>query len=162
MNPNLGHEPGAIRVNLTLPTTTVRIGPIQFDGLKALLGMNLADVLGPMMVGPREQRQAGGSVVDVYPLAIPEGEGLSFPVKMLGEVGFQNLRGALLLVLPAALIDVVRAQLQDELANGTALGPRLAVGPSGATVSGFLLAMRPGMRKAVPLGSFGELGIEAA
>lgn len=162
MNPNLAHEPGAIRVNLTLPTTLVRIGSIQFDGLKALLGMNLVDVLAPMMVGPKEQRQLGSVVVDVYPLAIPEGERLFVPVKLLGEVGFQNLRGALLLVLPAALIDVVRAQLRDELADGTALGPRLAVGPSGATVSGFLIALRPGMRKAVPLGSFGELGIEAA
>jgi hypothetical protein len=30
-----------MRVNLTVPTTAVRVGPFAFDGLKALLGVDL-------------------------------------------------------------------------------------------------------------------------
>lgn len=91
MNAALSQDPAALRVNLTAPSTQVRLGPFQFDGLKALIGMDLADALAPMMIGPRLQRTGPNGVVDVYPLAIPDGEGLSIPVKFVGEVGFYNL-----------------------------------------------------------------------
>lgn len=161
MNPALAQDPRALRVNLTVPTTAVRIGPFTFDGLKALLGVDLADVLGSMMIGPKLQRAVVGGVIDVYPLAIPPGEGLSIPVKLLGEVGFYNYRGALMLVVPPALADVVKAQFASELAAGTAMGPGFRAGLTGATVAEFAVALRPGMRKAVPLGAMGELGVEA-
>jgi len=32
MNPALRDDPSALRVNVTIPTTSVRLGPFQFDG----------------------------------------------------------------------------------------------------------------------------------
>lgn len=157
MNPALARDPAALRVNLTSPTTSVRIGPFSFDGLKALVGMDLADALAPLMIAPRFTRDG----VDVYPLAIPPGEGLSIPVRLVGEIGFYNLNGALVLIVPPALLDVVREQLAQELVTGEALGPRFNRGAGGGTVAEFAVRLRPGMRKAVPLGRFGEMGVEA-
>ncbi len=162
MNPALAKDPTALRVNLTAPTTAVRIGPFSFDGLKALLGVDLAEVLSPMMIGPKVQRPVPGGVIDVFPLAIPDGEGLSIPVKLLGGVGFYNMRGVLVLQVPPAAVDLVRAQLAAEIAVGEAAGPRMNDNGAGGTVTEFAVRLRPGMRKAIPLGSFGELGVEAA
>ena len=99
--------------------------------------------------------------MDVYPLAIPDGEGLSVPIKLLGEIGFYNLRSLLVLVVPVAAMDVVKAQLAVEIAAGEAAGPRLRAGVNGGTVAEFAVRLKPGMRKAVPLGTWGELGVEA-
>ena len=162
MNAALAQDRDALRVNLTTPTTTVRLGPFQFDGLKALIGMDFADALAPLMIGPRFQRESGGGRVDVYPLAIPDGEGLSIPIRLLGEIGFYNDRSILILRVPPAAVDVVAAQLVHELALGEAKGPRLRETGSGVRVAEFAVRLRPGMRKAVPLGSFGEIGVEAA
>lgn len=161
MNPALARDRAALRVNLTVPTTAVRLGPFAFDGLKALIGMDLADVLSSLMIGPKTQRPVLGGVVDVYPLAIPDGEGLSVPIKLLGEIGFYNLHSVLVLVVPLAALDVVKAQLAAEIAAGDAAGPRVRPGSSGATVAEFAVRLKPGMRKAVPLGTWGELGVEA-
>ncbi|MFN7131949.1 MAG: hypothetical protein ACK4N5_07695 [Myxococcales bacterium] len=162
MNPALARDPTALRVNLTAPTTAVRLGPFSFDGLKALLGVDLAEVLSPLMIGPKFQRPVVGGVVDVFPLAIPDGEGLTIPVKFVGGVGFRNLCGVLILQVPPAAVDLVRAQLVAELDAGEALGPRHADNGAGGTVTEFAVRMRPGMRKAIPMGTFGELGVEAA
>ncbi len=129
MNPALAQDRTALRVNLTVPTTAGRLGPFAFDGLKALIGMDLADALASLIHGPRTQRPVLGVVVDVYPLAIPDGEGLS-----------------------------VKAQLAVEIAAGEAAGPRLRAGVNGGTVAEFAVRLKPGMRKAVPLGTWGELG----
>ncbi|MDP2309927.1 MAG: hypothetical protein Q8P18_28170 [Pseudomonadota bacterium] len=161
MNPALAKDPTALRVNLTAPTTAVRIGPFSFDGLKALLGVDLAEVLSPLMVAPKFQRSVPGGFIDVFPLAIPDGEGLSIPVKLLGGVGFWNMRGVLVLQVPPAAVDLVRAQLVTEIAAGEAAGPRHADNGAGGTVTEFAVRLRPGMRKAIPLGNFGELGVEA-
>ncbi|MFN7132386.1 MAG: hypothetical protein ACK4N5_09890 [Myxococcales bacterium] len=162
MNPALAKDPTALRVNLTAPTTAVRVGPFSFDGLKALLGVDLVEVLSPLMIGPKFQRPIVGGVVDVFPLAIPDGEGLTIPVKIVGGVGFRNLCGVLILQVPPAAVDLVRAQLVAELAAGEALGPRHADNGAGGTVTEFAVRLRTGMRKAIPLGTFGELGVEAA
>lgn len=161
MNPALAQDPTALRINLTAPTTAVRIGPFSFDGLRALLGVDLAEVLSPLMVAPKFQRPIVGGVVDVFPLAIPDGEGLSFPVKFVGGVGFYNLRGVLVLQVPPAAVDIVRAQLTAEIAAGEAAGPRHADNGAGGTVTEFAVRLRPGMRKAIPMGTFGEIGVEA-
>ncbi len=162
MNAALARDPDAMRVNLTVPTTAVRLGPFAFDGLKALVGMDLGDVLASLMIAPKFQRPVLGGVVDVYPLAIPDGEGLSVPIKLLGEIGFYNLRSLLVLVVPVAAMDVVKAQLAAEIAAGDAAGPRLRPGTGGGTVAEFAVRLKPGMRKAVPLGTWGEIGVEAA
>lgn len=161
MNPALARDPAALRVNLTVPTTAVRLGPFAFDGLKALLGVDLAELLSPLMVAPKVQRPVPGGVVDVFPLAIPEGEGLTIPVKLLGGFGFYNLRGFLVLVVPPAAVDLVRQQLAAEIAKGEAAGPRLNSIGGGTSVTEFAVRLRPGMRKAIPLGTWGEIGVEA-
>jgi hypothetical protein len=83
------------------------------------------------------------------------------PIKLLGEIGFYNLRSLLVLVVPVAAMDVVKAQLAAEIAAGEAAGPRLRAGAGGGTVAEFAVKLKPGMRKAVPLGTWGEIGVEA-
>ena len=158
VNAALPCNPVALRVNRTVPTTQVRLGPFAFDGLKALLGVDLADMLALLMIGPKSQRPVLGGVVDVHPLAIPDGEGHSVPIQLLGEIGLKNLRSLLVLVVPIAAMDVVTPQLASEIATGDAAGPRVRVGSSGGHVAEYAVRLKPGMRKAVPLGAFGELG----
>ena len=67
----------------------------------------------------------------------------------------------LALVVPVAAMDVVTAQLAAEIAAGDAAGPRVRVGSSGGTVAENAVRLKPGMRKAVPLGTWGEVGVEA-
>ena len=161
MNAALRADPDAMRVNLTVPTTTVRLGPIAFDGLKALLGIDIGDVLSSLMIGPKFQRPILGGFVDVYPLAIPDGEGLTIPIKLFGEIGFYNLHSVLVLVVPVAAMDLVTPQLAAEIAAGEAAGPRVRVGGRGGHVAEYAVRLKAGMRKAVPLGGFGEIGVEA-
>ncbi len=162
MNPALARDPLALRVNLTAPTTGVRVGPFAFDALKALLGVDLGDVLSPMMIAPKSQRAVPGGLVDVYPIALPDGESLTIPMKFVGGFGFRNLKGALVIQVPPFAVDLVRAQLAAELASGQALGPRAGDNGAGGTVTEFAIWLRPGMRKAIPLGGLGEIGVEAA
>lgn len=163
MNPALRDDPRALRVNLTVPTTTVRLGPLAFDGLKALLGVDLGEVLAPLQVAARHQRPLpAGGMVDVFPLAIPEGEGMTIPLKLFGEVGFRNLGGFLVLILPPAVAELVAQQLAQELAQKMAAGPRFIQGSSGGIVAEFAVRLAPGMRKCIPLGTMGEIGLEAA
>ena len=163
MNPALAQQPGVLRCNLSLPSTRIRLGPIAIDGMEALLGVSLVQVLDPLMPAPRFSRiNESGGEVDVYPLAIPDGEGLSVPIKHIGEIGVRHFKSYLILILPPGLAEVMREQLAEEIRNKRAAGPRAARDPDGGLVVEFAIALRPGMKKVVPLGSFGELGIEAA
>lgn len=92
---------------------------------------------------------------------IPDGEGLTIPIKLFGEFGFYNLNSALMIVVPIAAMNVVTPQLAAEIAAGDAAGPRVRIGSSGRHVAEYAVRLKPGMRKAVPLGSFGEIGVEA-
>lgn len=164
MIPAQAQAPDALHVNLTVPTTQVRLGPLSFDGLQAFLGVPLADVLAPLMRAPRHQRPGeAGAVLDVYPLAIPDGEGLTIPVKLLGGIGFRAFQGLLVLIVPAAVAEVLRRELAEEIAAHQAAGPRFveALG-GGGFVAEFAVRLHPGMRKAVPLGKWGEIGVEAS
>ena len=163
MNPALAQQPGVLRCNLSLPSTRIRLGPIAIDGMEALLGVSLVQVLDPLMPAPRFSRiNESGGEVDVYPLAIPDGEGISVPIKHIGEIGVRNFHSYLILILPPGLAEVMREQLAEEIAAKRAAGPRAARGANGGLVVEFAIALRPGMRKVIPLGSYGELGIEAA
>lgn len=163
MNPALAQKPGTLRFNLTLPSTRIRLGPIVLDGLEALLGVSLTRALDPLMSGPRFSRHnAAGAELDVYPLAIPDGEGLSLPLKHIGEIGIRNHRSYLILILPPGFAELMREQLAEDIAAKRAAGPRPARGANGGLVVEFALALRPGMRKVIPLGQYGELGVEAA
>ena len=163
MNPALAQRPGVLRFNLSLPSTRLRFGPIAIDGMEALLGFSLAQILEPLMLGPRYTRQtASGGEVEVYPLAIPDGEGLSVPIRRVGEIGLRNHKSYLILILPPALSELMREQLAEDIAARRAAGPRPARGSDGGLVVEFAIALRPGMRKVIPLGQYGELGVEAA
>ncbi|MBK7759532.1 MAG: hypothetical protein IPI35_24675 [Deltaproteobacteria bacterium] len=163
MNPALAQQPGVLRFNLSLPSTRIRLGPIVLDGMEALLGVSLSNILDPLMPSPRFSRNnAQGAEVDVYPLAIPDGEGFSVPIKHIGEIGARNFRSYLILILPPGLAEVMRDQLAEDIAAKRAAGPRPARGTNGGLVVEFAIALRPGMRKVIPLGQYGELGVEAA
>ena len=163
MNPGLASRPGVLRCNLSLPSSRVGLGPISVDGVELLLGFSLSEILDPLMPAPRFSRiNEAGAEVDVYPLAIPDGEGVTIPVKAVGEVGCRNFKGYLILIIPLTLSELMRQQLAEEIQAKRAAGPRPARGTDGAPVCEFAIALRPGMKKVVPLGSFGELGIEAA
>ena len=152
---------GALCFDLTLPSTVIRLGPVSIDAVRAALGVDLADILSSLMRGPKSQRTSGAGVVDVYPVAIPQGEGISIPVKRLGEIGLRNVQSLLVLIVPAAVAEVVREQLAAEIAAKQAAGPRFREGAGGYNAE-FAVRLKPGMRKAVPLGALGELGVEAA
>ena len=152
---------GALCFDLTLPSTVLRLGPVSIDAVKAALGFDLAELLSSLMRAPKTSRAAGEGNVDVYPLAIPQGEGITIPVRRFGEVGMRNVQGLLVLIVPAAAAEVVREQLAGEIAQKQAAGPRFREGAGGYNAE-FAIKLRPGMRKAVPLGALGELGVEAA
>ncbi len=73
MNAALRADPAAMRVNLTVPSTAVRLRPFALDGLMSLLGVDLAEVLASPMIGPKSQRPVHGGFVDVYPLGVEAG-----------------------------------------------------------------------------------------
>ena len=83
-------------------------------------------------------------------------------MKLLGDIGFRAFQGLLVLIVPAAVAEVVRQELAEEIAAHQAAGPCFvqAVG-GGGYVAEFAVRLRPGMRKAVPLGKWGESGVEA-
>ncbi len=84
-------------------------------------------------------------------------------MKLVGDLGLRNYRALLVLIAPAAVAEVVREELAEAIAAHQAAGPRFvqALG-GGGYVADFAVRLRPGMRKAVPLGKWGEIGVEAA
>jgi len=44
----------------------------------------------------------------VFPLGIHDGDGLSIPTMFVGDLGFTKCRGLLVLIVPAAVVEVVR------------------------------------------------------
>ncbi len=150
---------GAIRVNVTLPVTRVGFGPFSFDPVEQMIGAPVADILESLMTGPVTRRpSATGPAVEVYPLALPRGEGASIPLGQWGEVGFRNEDGLLVLTVPMQ----ARRWVQERLAEAIAFGPVPGLSSDGrARVVDYGLALHPGMAACMPLGALGEIGIEA-
>ena len=156
-------EPAAdrsIRFSLTLPVTRFGVGPLSFDPVERAIGAPVAELLASMMTGPVERRpSAAGPATDVYPLALPDGEGLSIPLGPFGELGVKNDRGLLELTVPLR----AEAWIVGRVPHALARAPERGLSLDGtARVSRLWLHLEPGMRAAVPLASFGEIGIEAA
>ena len=150
----------SVRVDLTLPVTRLAFGAFTLDPVQSLLGAPLADVLSPLLRGPVGRRASpSGVAVDVYPLALPDGEGMSLPLGHLGEVGFRNDRGTLVLSVPLPMAGWAARQLGDAVVGGPV---RREAASGGAAAADFWLRLRPGARKSLPLGTLGELGVEAA
>jgi hypothetical protein len=153
-------ERGEIRVNLSLPVTRVGFGMFSFDPLEQMIGAPLSEILASLMTGPCYQRaSASGAAVDVYPLALPEGEGASVPLGQFGELGFRNERGTLVLTVPASAARWV----EQRLGNSVIGGPDVGVSTNGtARVASYWLRLPAGKKASFPLGALGEVGVEAA
>ena len=151
---------GALRVRLTVPVTEVGFGPFRFDALAQLVGAPLADLVAPLLDGvPSRRPSAAGPAVDVFPLAVPPGEGVSIPLGSFGEVGVANDGGLLLLTVPAPMAKWA----QERIGAALVRGPEAALSVDGsARVARMWVHLRRGARASLPLGSFGEAGVEAA
>jgi hypothetical protein len=150
----------AIRVNLTVPVTRMGFGPFSIDPLEQMIGAKLVDLLEPLMIGAVTRRPSvTGPSVEVYPLALPDGEGASIPLAQWGEVGFYNEGGLLALTVPWGMASWLRERLGAAIVRG----PEAGVSVDGsARVAKVWVRLRAGMRASVPLGAFGEVGVEAA
>ena len=159
--PTEAAKPGAgreIRFNLVLPSAKLGFGPIRFDPLAEVIGAPVADILESLMTGPVTQRPSqAGPAVDVYPLAIPDGEGLTMPLGRWGELGFFNREGLLVLTVPLP----AASWIQRKLGHAIVRGPDHLLSQDGtARVSRFWLRLRPRMIAVFPLGVLGEVGME--
>lgn len=148
-----------IRVNLTLPVTRIEFGVFSFDPLEQVVGAKIADLLEPLMTGPVERRPSeSGAAIEVYPLALPDGEGATIPLAQFGELGFANVEGLLLVTVPWGMAGWLRSKLGDAIVRG----PEPATSLDGtARVANAWVRLRPGMRATFPLGALGEIGVEA-
>ncbi|MCK6529714.1 hypothetical protein L6R50_19885 [Myxococcota bacterium] len=150
----------SLRVDLTLPVTRIGFGAFSFDPVQSLLGAPLADVLSPVLRSPPWRRPSpSGVAVDVYPVALPDGEGASLTLGQFGEVGFRNDGGTLVLSVPIPMAGWAARQLGDAVVGGPVRRDAL---DGGAAVADFWVRLRPGTRRSLPLGTLGELGVEAA
>ena len=151
---------GAIRVNLTMPVTRLGFGPFAFDPVAHAIGAPLSEILESLLVGDVYRRPSeAGPAVEVYPLALPDGEGATIPLGQWGEIGFANRSGILLLTVPWGMAGWMRQRLGDALVRGPEQGLSL---DGTARVANAWVRLRAGMRASYPLGALGEVGVEAA
>ena len=141
-----------IRIDLSVPVLSFGVGPFQFDPVKTLLGCSFEDIVESLMVAPSFRKALDtGSQVDVYPLALPAGEGASIPLGRFGEAAFHNREGELVLHVPRGLRSVLLPRVKSLLVRPPKeLTNMLEVA----------LRLRPGLAFRLPLGSLGELGVE--
>ncbi len=149
-----------IRVNLTLPVTRIGLGPFSFDPLEQLIGAKVADLLEPLMTAPVSRRPSeSGAAVEVYPLALPDGEGATIPLGQFGELAFANDDGVLVLTVPWSMAGWLRQRFGDAIVRG----PEAAMALEGeARVARVWVRLRPGMRVSLALATVGEVAVEAA
>lgn len=149
----------AVRVNLTMPVTRIGFGPFSFDPVEQMIGAPLASLLESLMVAPVSRRPSlAGPAIEVYPLALPPGEGATIPLGQFGEIGFANEDGLLVLTVPWGMAGWLREKLGDAVVRGPEAGLSL---DGTARVAVAWVRLRPGMRASFPLGALGEVGVEA-
>ncbi len=145
-----------ILLDLVVPVTRIQLGSLVFDPLEQALGRPLSEVLRPVCVGSPTQRETPSGPQDVYRLVVPPGESVSVGLGPVGELGLGNTDGQLVITTPSAGALVLRPQLQHKLVRED----------RDARVWGDVVrmtcAVRRGDRVAIPLGRFGELGVEVA
>ena len=154
-----GAAANAIHLRLVLPAARLGFGVFSIDPLAEVIGAPVADILESLMTGPVAQRPShAGPAVDVYPLAIPDGEGLTLPLGRWGELGFFNERSVLVLTVPLPAANWVQRRLTRAIIGG----PEQLLSQDGtARVARFWLQLQAGMSAAFPLGMLGEVGLEA-
>ena len=84
-----------IRLDLTVPALSFGFGVFKVDPVASLLGCSLESVVESLLVAPPFRETRGGGSVDVYPLALPDGEGASLRLGHFGQAGFENAGGKL-------------------------------------------------------------------
>lgn len=129
-----------ILVDLLAPAPALTFGPFSVDPIRLLIGASLGDLLAPLMRAPVGRR----GNLDVYPLALPDGEGISIPVKGWGSLGFRNLGGIFVVIVPSVIAGQVGAALAPTIARGDA-APRFDPSSNGQTAE-WGIRTRPGMR----------------
>jgi hypothetical protein len=156
--PTAPKSDGSIRINLTLPVLRFGIGPFSIDPVESFIGAKVSDILESLMTGPVFRRPSvSGPAIEVYPLALPEGEGASVPLGQWGELGFANEGGLLLLTVPLAFSGWVRQRFGDAVVRGPVEG----LSQDGtARVARYAVRVKAGMKAAIPLGGLGEIGVE--
>ena len=149
----------AIRLRLTLPVTRFGFGPLAFDPVEQFLGVSVRDVLDSLLEAePYKRPSSGGTAIEVFPLALPPGEGAFVPFGQFGELGFRNDDGLLALTVPISMVRLLKTQAGPMLVRG----PERRLSADGtSTVAESWLRLRPGSRAAMPLGMLGEMGLEA-
>ena len=153
----------ALPVDLVAPGTGVSFGPFSFDPLKLLLGFSIRELVTPLLRATPTSREVNGQRHDVFPLGLPEGEGLAVPVKSLGgEIGFRNMQGVLVVTLPATLANEVTKRLMPSIQQRTVIGPRFLNHEDGSSTAEYAVKWVPGTRFGIPLSGLGEIAFEAA
>ncbi len=152
-------QPADLRFDLVLPVLRFGVGIFAIDPVEKLIGAPLSEILSSLMRAPTYQRpSASGTSVEVYPLALPDGEGATVPLGQFGELGFANRSGMLELTVPLRAAGWV----EQRLAGAMVEPRRQGLSSDGASiVATYLLRLRPGMTAGVPLGALGELAVEA-
>jgi len=155
------HNPSLpmLRVDLTLPSTTLGFGPLSYDPLKLLFGIEPRAVLSPLLCGEPYIRREGSAAVQVFPLAIAPGTQVSIPLGSYGAFAMAIDNGLLMLTIPSLAGSWLASRVQAQLVQGPT---PLVDGDGVHRVSVVWLRVVPGMRAAFPLGMLGELGIEFA
>ena len=151
--------PRDLRFRLTLPVTRVGFGVFSVDPLAKLIGAPVRSILEPLLVG-EVRRDVGrtGNLVEHYPVAIPDGEGLAVPLGSFGAFGFRSESGTLVLTVPSPLVAWLSPRLDADLVGGPVHRPSEG---GGVPVADLWVRLRPGLRLTLPLGALGEMGVEA-
>lgn len=141
--------PKPIALNLVLPYSRRVFG---VDPIVAFLGEPLEDVLASVMRRPQpylRRDERTGAVSEVFPLFLPDGEGASVDLGAVGELGFYNDHGVLVLTLPAILGRQAARQLKGSILDCPRKG-----------IVKLRVEIRAGMRTSLSIGPLGELAIE--
>ena len=149
--------PGTLFFNLLLPVTEVGVGPFKVDLLDRLLGQPLGDILQPALRAPMFRRSRGPSDVNVFPLFLPPGDGVSLGLGILGDIGFTNDGGYLRIIAPAS----ARGWLRERLAPWLVRGPEVVKSlDEKGWVALAWIRLEPGMYSSIPIERLGEVGLE--
>lgn len=132
-----------LRLRLVIPV--FRVGPITIDPIKAVLGESVAEIFGPLITANRDT--PSGQQLDVR---LPNQVGATVPLGVVGEAGFRNEGGRLVLSMPRFLAGQAERALSPFVV-GRQLGP---VGQEELTVE-----LPPGRPLELPLGALATITI---
>lgn len=134
----------------------LRIG--FFDPVKQFLGTSLDELLASLLRSPPTDRTgADGRRARVYPLALPDGDGVALPLAEFGELGFRADGDRLVLSVPPRLEATVLGQWGDLVTAGPV---RRASATGRGVVSDLWLRLVPGSVRTVPVWSHIVIAVE--